>query len=99
MIPDNRDWPTMRAKEVAALLGWTPPTFSRHKNRLISSEGFPAPLPSGLYWRSSVMRWFETYGEKKAAATVNALRNSIASLRIHDDRQNLEAKYVARNAA
>ncbi|GCA49275.1 hypothetical protein KGO5_01718 [Sinorhizobium sp. KGO-5] len=91
--------PTMAQREVAAIIGWTPETFSRHKKRLIAFEGFPAPLPSGLYWRASVMRWLETYGDKKAAATASALGKSIASIRVHDDRQALIAKYVGSNAA
>lgn len=99
MIPENQDWPTMEAKEVAALLGWTPETFSRRKKELIAQHGMPAPLPSRLYWRASVMRWFETYGEKRAASLVDGLRKSIASLRIDNDKARLEAKYVARNAA
>ncbi|CDZ67659.1 Hypothetical protein NGAL_HAMBI2605_59400 [Neorhizobium galegae bv. orientalis] len=99
MIPENSNHPTMPAKEVAALIGWTPETFSRHKKKLIASEAFPAPLPSGLYWRESVMRWVETYGQKKAEAAARALTIGIASLRVHGDRESLEAKYVARNAA
>lgn len=89
----------LKGKEVAALIGWTPETFSRHKKRLIATEGFPAPLPSRLYWRAAVMRWIETYGDKKAAATASALGKSIASIRVHDDRQALTAKYVGSNAA
>ncbi|MFC0809093.1 hypothetical protein ACFHWW_27245 [Ensifer sp. P24N7] len=89
----------LKGKEVASLLGWTPETFSRHKKRLIATEGFPAPLPSQYYWRSSVMRWLETYGDKKAAATASALGKSIASIRVHDDRQALTEKYVGSNAA
>ena len=86
-------------KEVAPLIGWTPETFSRHKQRLIREEAFPAPLPSGRYWLSSVLRWLDTYGERKSAAIASAQNKSIASVRVHSDRASLEAKYVGSNAA
>jgi hypothetical protein len=99
MVPATSDRPTMEQREVAALIGWMPDTFSRHKKRLIATEGFPAQLPSGLYWRASVMRWLETYGDKKAAAIASAQGKSIASIRVHADRQALTEKYVGSNAA
>ncbi|RVK75450.1 hypothetical protein CN154_15210 [Sinorhizobium meliloti] len=89
----------LKSKEVASLLGWTPETFSRHKKRLIATEGFPAPLPSRRYWRAAVMRWIDTYGDKKAAAIASVHGKSIASIRVHDDRQALTEKYVGSNAA
>lgn len=89
----------LKGHQVAALIGWTPETFSRHKKRLIASEGFPSPLPSRFYWRSAVMRWIDTYGDRKTAATASALGKSIASIRVHDDRQKLTEKYVGSNAA
>lgn len=89
----------LKGHQVAALIGWTPETFSRHKKRLIASEGFPSPLPSRFYWRSAVLRWIETYGDNKTAAIAQAQGKSIASARVHEDRRTLTEKYVARNAA
>jgi hypothetical protein len=99
MIPETKIHPTMEAREVAALLGWKPGTFSRHKSRLIAEEAMPAPLPGGLYARSAVMRWLDTYADRKAEAAAKMHATVIASLTVHGDRSRLEEKYVARNAA
>jgi len=89
----------LKGKDVALLIGCSPETFSRKKPQLIAEEGFPSPLPTGRYWRSAIIRWLDTYGDRKTAALASAQIESIASIRVHDDRLALTAKYVGANAA
>lgn len=99
MIPQHDTQPFMTAREVAALLGYTDQTFSRYKRRLIAEEGLPCPVPGGRFNRAAVLRWHETYADRKAKAEAEATGRTVASLRIGEARSRLEEKYVARNAA
>ncbi|MCF6368311.1 helix-turn-helix transcriptional regulator [Rhizobium halophilum] len=99
MIPQHEPQPWMTAKEVADLLGYTPQTFSRYKRRLIAEEALPRPVPGGRFNRAAVLRWHETYADRKAKAEAEALGRTVASLRIGQARSRLEEKYLPRNAA
>jgi prophage antirepressor-like protein len=99
MIPQTELQPWMTAAEVAALLGYTPQTFSRYKRRLIAEEALPRPVPGGRFNRTAILRWHETYADRKAKAEAEAFGRTVASLRVGQDRSRLEEKYLARNAA
>jgi len=99
MIPQNEPQPWMTAQDVADLLGYTLQTFARYKRRLITEEALPRPVPGGRFNRAAVLRWHETYADRKAKAEAEALGRTVASLRVGADRSRLEDKYVARNAA
>lgn len=99
MTPQSEPRPWMTAIEVADLLGYSQQTFSRYKRRLIAEEALPRPVPGGRYNRVAVMRWHETYADRKTKAEADALGRTVASMRVAADRARLEEKYVARNTA
>lgn len=89
--------PFMEAQEIAEALGLERATFMRQRNRLIINEGMPAPLPSHRprWHRQGMEKWLAQYGEMKATA----MRGQSSAIRIHVDRQALEANYTRRVAA
>lgn len=63
----------VEAREMAALLGYTPDYFSRIVPDLIANHGMPHPLPSSrrrarIWSRAAVLRWLDTYADMRARA-------------------------------
>lgn len=94
---ENEKLPMMAADEIAEALGLTRAVFMRRRNEFVLNEGMPSPLPGKTprWHREGVEKWIRQYGELKAAA----LRTGGSLVRIHVDRQALEALYSPRRVA
>ncbi|ATN34767.1 hypothetical protein ACO34A_13250 [Rhizobium sp. ACO-34A] len=62
----------VEAREIAALLDYTPDYFSRIVPDLIANHGMPYPLPSSrrrarIWSRAAITRWLDSYADMRAS--------------------------------
>lgn len=85
---------TVGAEEIAAALGLTKEHFLRKVRTLVAMEGMPARLPGNArrprWWRDTITRWLDTYGERKRAAETKAEADEA----VLANRQALHLAYV-----
>ncbi|MCJ7993247.1 hypothetical protein J5N58_01370 [Rhizobium cremeum] len=67
----------VEAREIAAVLDYTPDYFSRIVPDLIQNHGMPHPLPSSrrrarIWSRAAITRWLENYADRRAVAAAAA---------------------------
>lgn len=90
----------VEAREIAALLDYTPDYFSRIVPDLIANHGMPHPLPSSrrrarIWSRAAITRWLDGYAGMRAV-TIAAEKPLPAD--IHAERSRLRLAYSSEGA-